>query len=240
MEEHIKLLYRAWKYRLVDNPEEISYLLRTISRGATVLDVGAHKGGYTYWMRKAVGPSGKVIAFEPQQKGARLLEQLFKEPNVQVVHKALSNKAGQQELFIQLQRFDVSFEASLENKYGNTVTEVVDTTTIDEFCKAESLSPSFIKVDVEGHEEQVLEGASQVLKTCRPVLLVECEVRLKGHYAIARLISFLKSLQYSGFFYRKGQRLPAEAFDPRQDQRAELAGSREYINNFYFEPNGQL
>lgn len=234
--EYVKLLFRAWKYRLADNPEEISYLLRTIKRGATVVDVGAHKGGYTFWMHKAAGPQGRVIAFEPQSKGAQLLQVLFSGTNVQVEHKALSNSIGHKDLYIQPQKFVVSFEASLENKYPEATAERIETTTLDHYCTRQRVTPSFIKIDVEGHEENVLLGAIRMLQEARPVLLVECEVRHSGPGAMQRLFDFLEDLHYKGFFYRKGRRIPLEAFDPQQDQRPEQAGTRHYVNNFYFEP----
>lgn len=211
-------------------------MLRIIKRGATVLDVGAHKGGYTFWMCKATGPQGRVIAFEPQIRGACLLQELYTGTNVQVEHKALSDRMGQQELYIQPQAYAVSFEASLENKYGAATTELVETTTLDHFCTEWGLKPSFIKIDVEGHEERVLLGGLQVLQCAKPVLLVECEVRHSGPDAMKRLFRFLKELRYTGFFCRRGKRTPLELFDPEQDQQNQQAGTRQYINNFYFEP----
>lgn len=234
MVEFLKLLYRAWKYRLADNPEEISYLLNRVQKGETVLDIGAHKGGYTYWMCKAVGPKGRVIAFEPQQKGARLLQHLFPDENVIVEHKALSNHLGKKTLYIQPQAFEVSFEASLEQKYPNAVTELIETTTLDQYCGEQGLQPSFLKIDVEGHEEKVLEGAREVLRTARPVVLVECESRHAGFESMTRVFDLFKNLGYSGFFYRKGLRTPLEQFAPESDQKQ--AGEGAYINNFFFEP----
>lgn len=234
--EYLKLLYRAWKYRLLDNPQEISYLLRTIHPGDTVMDVGAHKGGYTFWMRKAAGSQGRVIAFEPQSKGALLLQKLYAGTNVQVEHKALSDSVGQQRLYIQPQAYTVSFEASLENKYGEATTELVETTTLDQYCTEWAIRPSFIKIDVEGHEEKVLLGGLQVLQDAKPVLLVECEARHSGADAMERLFRLIKELRYTGFFYRRGKRSPLELFDPGQDQQKHQAGSRQYVNNFYFKP----
>ena len=72
LKEYFKLMYRAWKYRLRSDKNEIRFLLETIKKGSVTFDVGAHKGGYTYWMKKAVGKNGKVIAFEPQQKRSSL------------------------------------------------------------------------------------------------------------------------------------------------------------------------
>lgn len=62
----LRLIYRAWRYRLRIDPGEIRYLLATLRPGRMALDIGAHKGAYSYWMSKAVGPWGEVIAFEPQ------------------------------------------------------------------------------------------------------------------------------------------------------------------------------
>lgn len=236
MVEYLKLLFRAWKYRLADNPEEIRYLLHTIKRGATVMDVGAHKGGYTFWMKRAVGPIGKVIAFEPQRKGADLLAELFRNTNVHVEHRALSNSIEQQQLYIQPQAYEVSFEASLENKYEHSLTEWIETVTLDHYCHGQVLTPSFIKIDVEGHEEKVLEGALTVLRQAKPALLIECEVRHIGWEAMQRVFRLLEDIQYKGFFYQKGKRTSLEQFNPQQDQRTGHAGTRNYVNNFYFEP----
>lgn len=234
--EYVKLLFRSWKYRLTDNPEEIRYLLHTIKKGTTAFDVGAHKGGYTFWMQKAVGRKGRVVAFEPQSKGARLLQELYGGTNVRVEHRALSDSMGRQELYIQPQTYAVSFEASLENKYPDALTELVETVTIDHYCMEQRLLPSFIKIDVEGHEEKVLQGAKNILSQVRPVLLVECEERHCGPEAMERLFHSLEELHYQGFFYKMGKRTPLEQFEPKKDQSSQQVGSSKYVNNFFFEP----
>ena len=60
-----RLLHRAWRYRLRIERPEILFLLEHLAPGQTAVDVGAHKGAFTYWMDRLVGPTGHVLAFEP-------------------------------------------------------------------------------------------------------------------------------------------------------------------------------
>jgi predicted methyltransferase len=64
----LRLLYRAYRYRWKNDPTEIAFVRAHVQPGSIALDVGAHKGGYTYWLAKGVGPSGHVYAFEPQPR----------------------------------------------------------------------------------------------------------------------------------------------------------------------------
>ena len=74
--ERLHMLHRAWRYRLRSERNEIAFLLSQDLRGATVLDIGAHRGSYTYWMHRKVGPQGSVIAFEPQPELVEFLSDL--------------------------------------------------------------------------------------------------------------------------------------------------------------------
>jgi FkbM family methyltransferase len=232
--EKLKLIRRAWKYRLQDDVAEINYILSKIKKDDVVFDIGAHKGGYTYWMQKAVGKQGKVMAFEPQQKGARLLKQLFKK--VIVEHIALSDTENVQTLYIQPQSYGVSFEASLENKYADYTEETITTTTIDLYCRQYDLIPSFIKIDVEGHEQKVIAGAKDILLKHKPILLVECESRHIGKAAFENLIHQLINHGYKAYFFWQKKKLPFEQFDLSIHQNTEIITKDNYANNFVFEP----
>jgi FkbM family methyltransferase len=235
--ENLKLQFRAWRYKKLEDPAEINYLLSTIRHGDTVFDIGAHKGGYTFWMEKAVGENGKVIAFEPQEKGARLLRNLFRGRNVHVVTQALSNKKGRQDFFVSPQENYLSYEASLENKYNNAERQEVDTTSIDMYCHDNGVYPSFIKIDVEGHEKQVLEGAAEIIVKHHPVLLIEIEERHIGKEKMEEIFSLLKTQGYKGYFFYKTKKTSIEEFDPALHQQPEMLTKNKkfYSNNFAFE-----
>jgi FkbM family methyltransferase len=239
VKEQAKLRFRAWKYRLDEDPAEIAYLLRRVKKGQIVFDIGAHKGGYTYWLQKAVGTSGKVCAFEPQKSGAVLLESLFSADNVRVEKLALSYKEGVQDFFIQPQANSVSFEASIANKYVDAQMVRVQTTTLDAYCRQQSLRPSFLKIDVEGHELEVLEGGNELLSKHKPALLIEVEERHIGREKMEAIFGMLSHFRYKGFFFYKGVQQPLANFDSSIHQSlADLKRSRNlYCNNFVFEPN---
>jgi FkbM family methyltransferase len=236
LKEKLKLLHRTWRYRWQTDKAEIHYLLHTIKNGSVVMDVGAHKGGYTYWMIKAAGNKGKVIAFEPQQKGYDLLRQLFSNQNTVVEHLALSDHDGITTLYIQPQSFDVSFEASLHNKYENFTAEKIETTTIDNYCRIHQLQPSFIKIDVEGAEQEVVNGASTVLKQSRPTLLIEAEQRHIGEQALNQLFKHLQHAGYRGYFFFNLNKIPLADFKVGVHQDVSNLNSSLYANNFVFEP----
>ena len=64
--DRLHFLHRAWRYRLRAERDELAFVLSRDLRGATVLDIGANRGIYSYWMHRVVGATGQVIAFEPQ------------------------------------------------------------------------------------------------------------------------------------------------------------------------------
>ena len=71
-------------------------------RAKSPCDIGCHKGAYTYWMRRRVGPSGAVYAFEPQPKQVAYLREAFsamRYDNVELVPMAVSNKCGEMPLY---------------------------------------------------------------------------------------------------------------------------------------------
>jgi len=231
--EHLKLFHRAWRYRYQADKGGIRFLMEHLHKGDTALDIGAHKGGYTYWMRKSVGSNGKVIAFEPQIKGATLLKKLFPS-NVKVEHLAVSDTQGKMELFVQTQSYDISFEASLNNQYKDAHKELVDVITLDEYCRKHNVSPQFIKIDVEGNEQRVLKGAINTLTRFKPSLLMECEVRHIGENEMKTIFGELDNMGYDGFFFFDGRVLPINEFRVDIHQDISCISKYRYANNFGF------
>ncbi len=95
--EYMRWVVRAWRYRLRTEKQEIYFLLNHLKPGQTVLDIGAHKGAYTYWMSNRVGELGRVIAFEPQPNLNTYLSKIARyapSKNIHVESVALSSKDG--------------------------------------------------------------------------------------------------------------------------------------------------
>jgi hypothetical protein len=89
----------------------------------------------------------------------------------------------------------------------------------------------FIKIDVEGHEENVIRGGIETLKQNKPVLVVEIEKRHAGKPAGAT-IGLIEKLGYRGYFFDGGRRRPVSEYEERMQD----PGYPSYINDFLFLP----
>ena len=113
--DRLRWLYRAWRYRLLLERQEVRALRRHLTAGDTAIDIGAHKGAFTYWMLRRVGRDGLVLAFEPQRPLAVALRELVcaeGSHNVVVEQIGLSSRSGTMSLMAPLS--GTSPSASLE------------------------------------------------------------------------------------------------------------------------------
>lgn len=235
--DRLRWRYRALRYRYKLERMELRLLLEHLSPGDTALDIGAHKGAYTWWMREAVGPTGQVDAFEPQPALAAALKTLVSargDHNVHVEHAGLSRRPGTLTLHVPSggPSPSASFEASDDNAGGDRIE--VPVTTIDDWMQSRNhAGVKLIKVDVEGHELAVFAGGERTLSTYRPALLFECEVRHRASGTLQDVFDYLLRLGYEGQAVGRDALLPLDAFDPAIHQQRN--GTAPYLNNFWFE-----
>lgn len=257
----LRYLYRAYRYRYRVDPAELRYIGRWLRPGQVAVDAGCHKGAYTYWLRRCVGPAGRVWAFEPQPRQVDYLRRVFAAmhyQNVTLLPQGLSSAPGRMQLHIPAGA-GMTHAASLEQ--GARSTEqggeqppsdsrpsapcsllTVDVTTLDAVFAHEPRGPDFVKIDVEGHELAVLEGARQTLARSRPTLLLECEARHRADGQVRPVFELLQSLGYEGRFFGNGQLRPLAEFDPARHQQCDPASPElppGYVNNFAFEHPGR-
>ena len=240
--DKIKFLYRAYRYRYFLDVQEIKFLRRQLNEGEVAVDIGSNKGAYLYWMRQCVGPSGQCFAFEPQLKLFTYLKKmpsLFSWKNVWIEQKGLSSKSGKALLNIPPNKKGHSPGATLnqpEHKHGFEQKEVV-ISTLDHYFADLHLPPDFIKIDVEGHELDVLKGAKAILKRSKPKLLIECEQRHLQDHLVKDVFDLLEQLGYNGSFFYMNKQLSIKQFVPDRHQKT-LDGKphdkANYVNNFYF------
>lgn len=239
--EQLKLSYRANKYKNKKDKGEIAYLLENVKSGESVMDIGAHKAGYLYFMRKRVGDKGHVYAFEPQSKLLAYLtrlKQLLHWENVTLEHIALSDAKDTATLYIPGNSVSEgsSPSASIYKNHGEDGrghVESVQTNTLDDYCTAKNIQPSFLKIDVEGNELKVFKGGERILKEYRPKVLVEIEEQHVGRQQAQDTLDYMLSLGYRGYFFDDTKRRPLSEFRFEQHQNKE--GNGNYCNNFIFE-----
>lgn len=156
----------------------IEFVRRELKPGGNFLDVGANGGVYTVVAARSVGPTGHVYAFEPGDREAKLLrENVLRNglTNVTVIDSAVSNKKGIAQFAISR---DGAMNSLARNRHPGQEIEswkTVNTTTLDSAVEEYGISNvDLIKVDVEGAEQLVLEGA-QALLSASPTPTIICE-----------------------------------------------------------------
>lgn len=230
-------MLRAWRYRLRTEHHEIQFLLNHLCPGQTVIDVGAHKGAYTYWMAKGVGKEGKVIAFEPQPKlnaYLSLIAQHSLSKNILVESMALSSNQGG--AILNTPKDKPSPSASINKTFRGTGSEIkIQTITLDQYVHNNGLRKvDFIKCDVEGHELDVFKGAQNTLGQFKPIVLVECEARHSGSDGVNAVFEYFMDHNYIGQFHNGKKFIDLEHFDLYKYQMN--PHRKFYVNNFFFMP----
>jgi FkbM family methyltransferase len=153
--------------------------------GETVLDIGAFIGEYTGAFAQIVGPEGRVFAFECQpfhyaQLSRNVAQMGVK--NVFTVCRAVSDRNGFITLNVDMTRTSqastiISNMAVPERLGANFLTMTVETETVDHFCEQKQISPSFMKIDVEGAESSVVRGAMRTILDHLPGMYLETTIR---------------------------------------------------------------
>jgi FkbM family methyltransferase len=151
--------------------------LRTVLKpGDTFLDIGANHGTYSLNAATAVGASGKVIAFEPQPKLARLIRKSFEAnalSQAEVLEIACSDTVGESDFFVPC---NWSGEASLfqSDQEGEVQRNRVRLAPLDDLIADRRLPGNVVlKIDVEGNEAAVLRGAQKTIARYRPYVHLE-------------------------------------------------------------------
>ena len=160
---------KNWLRRgLVWEPYIVNLMSKHVVPGTTVVDAGAHIGSHTMTLARLVGRSGRVYAFEPQKKLYRELRQNLKlndERNVVALRFALGDHPG----IVEMSKSATGNEGGTAIGKGGDKAEL---RTIDSFGLR---NVSFMKIDVEGYEDHVLDGAAETIRTQHPVVLVEIQ-----------------------------------------------------------------
>jgi FkbM family methyltransferase len=159
----------------------IAELIRVITPGSTVLDIGANIGWYTIAFARAAQRNCKVVAFEPIPANVKRLQQNIAansvHAQVEVVPVALSDTAGQRVAFsVETDGGSETGNAIMVGALdgGHTANAYATTATLDEYIERYPIDCCpIIKIDVEGAELLVLRGGEQFLRKYTPIVYAE-------------------------------------------------------------------
>ncbi len=235
--------FKFLKYKYGGRGEpELRLIRHLVARGTTAIDIGSSIGLYSAELARY---AGKVLAFEANPQVAAFAARVAPR-NVEVINAALSSRQGRTSIQIPVHSGGHPIDELGTIEPGNPLHAVgisagdVPMRRLDDLGITDC---SFVKIDVEGHEESVLDGAAALIAAQRPILLVEInEPSVPG--TVARIAGSFAARSYRGTFLSHGRLHPVASFDPAVHQdaallefpRHRLPPGAEFINNFLFIP----
>lgn len=192
--------YMEWVIYFGLNVEERQGLYPLIKKGMHIFDIGTNIGETLLSFAELTGQDGKVYGFEPVEENynkcvSNISLNAFN--NIQVSKLALSDKSETLYFGAAVNRNSGGIFMTREKQDASYSVQAM---TLDDFMNVYQLSKAdFIKIDVEGFEYNVLKGAAQTIKKCKPVLFIEIDERNLIRQSASPEIVFelMKSYGYS-------------------------------------------
>ena len=212
IEYHTPNLSSRWELSFVNNTEKTIYekMVSEFDAGDVFYDVGANIGFYTCMFSDK---ASRVYSFEPNEYAVNLLEKNINTnslTNVEIKQVAASDENTSKELAKVPSGSVLGTAKVMEKEKGD-----IDAKRIDDMYNREGIElPDIVKIDVEGHEKEVIKGMERVMYEGSPVIYVE------SHNEHSRLEELLESFGYN--YEKLNRRLEGNVF-----YRAEPNGSIE-------------
>jgi FkbM family methyltransferase len=167
------------RHALLHPPRVHPAVLAFLGPGSVAIDIGANLGEWTVPFARAVGAAGRVLAIEPIPRSAAALEATLAANalrHAEVIGCAAGDRDGAAEFTVPIvtsARSDTGTARIGPAQPGNEALRV-PLRALDSLVAEHGLDRlDLIKIDVEGHERLVLDGASAMLNRHRPVLVIE-------------------------------------------------------------------
>lgn len=181
-------------YLGIDEKDLVKIVMKLVRANECVYDIGAHIGYTCILFAKLVGKDGNVEAYELLPKTAEILRNTiklngFKQCNIYAVG------LGNSEQFVSVSRgftYMGSINHPITNPNGINAEKCKIVRLDDFFISAHLKQPQFIKVDVEGAEVEVLQGAQKIIIDSEPILFIEFHT----HKLLLEGTHWLNSLGY--------------------------------------------
>ncbi len=242
------IFYRKQLFSSLKHPPpeevEVHILKYLVNEEDIVFDIGGNRGLYLYYFSKKNSPEN-IYCFEPNWNLYKTLIKLY--PKVTMNNLALTEKITSQKMEFKIPKINgkilesrgtLSFDNN-ENEDEDSKVIEVNTTSLDNYIACNGIRKvDFIKIDVEGHEFNVIKGSRKTLIKHNPILLVEIEQR-HHNFSVNLIFDYLKDLGYSIYYFniQKAKIININNFDIELQKKIK---SKFYINNFFFIPKNKI
>ena len=186
-----------WAPGMVEEDSMDAYTAAYAPRpGDVVWDAGAHAGATSYFFAQMVGPAGKVYAFEPDERAFEYLLrniELHKLDNIVPLKKALAGSSGT--ALFSMDGSQVAGLAGFTLCASKGQMREVETVSLEDACRVYGV-PALIKMDIEGAEVDVIDGAGPFLRDHPIYFAIETEHRLNGEFTSVPITRMFSGIGY--------------------------------------------
>ena len=220
-----KLLKKRILRSIKDGYEkEIKVLSELVHKESDAIDVGVYRGVYSYELARL---SNHTHSFEANPVICKYLKKYLTQiiDNITLYDCALSNHNGKAKLRIPIRRKTI-FKDQFEEKYHAGLSTIHDQNTFDMYSEFDEFTVTtkkiddikftnrigFIKIDVEGHELKIIDGAKVTIKKHKPNLLIEIEEK-HSKEKLNTSINYIKGLDYNAYIYKNNKLIKIENFE---------------------------
>ena len=213
--------------------KELKIIDKFGDKSKDALDIGVYRGVYSYKLSQHFK---NIHSFEPNPLLYPYLERNLKKivSNIKLYNFALSDSNGVTELKLPL-RSKSLFKDNIEELYQLGAATMHPKNKIEKFKKVPIITKKlddikindkidFMKIDVEGHEKNVIQGGIETIKKNKPILLIEIEER-HTKTAVIDIINYINSIGYKTFVSKKNNLINIEKIKNLNEE-----------NNFFFLP----
>ncbi|MBS4048021.1 MAG: FkbM family methyltransferase [Alphaproteobacteria bacterium] len=152
-----------------------NHCIETCRNRTCVLDIGAHIGLVTLPASKVIGAGGRIYAFEPSTANLRYLRRHIENNdirNAEVIACLVGAEDKESVSFFEQRWVSGMNGLAVKREHDKFIETSRPQISIDRFCIERGLSPDLVKIDVEGAEYGVLQGAAATLRRCQPPIFL--------------------------------------------------------------------
>ena len=192
------------KIRVLKINSEIDMILLKKLKLKTSIDIGSNYGSYSSILRKN---SRNVISVEPNTLIIEFQKRILGNKNIIFENVAIGEIDKKVALNIPFEnKIPVYEEAFISDSALNKNSLSVNQKNGDNlFFDIDNID--FIKIDVEGYENKVVKSLINIIKSKKPILLIEIESRHSSDVEISNLIDFLYNMDYIFYYMINGKKL---------------------------------
>ena len=156
-------------YKRISDRKRIRLIKRNVKKGMTALDIGANIGFYSLLLSRYVGPSGKVIAFEPEERNfSKLTKMTKKKKNIFIHRAACGATSGTLDLFLSN---DMNIDHQTYDSGENRHVQAVPCVALDDEL-TDNQNIGFIKIDIQGYDYFAMLGLQRIVRRSNELTII--------------------------------------------------------------------